>query len=109
MTWLWFEILGGSARRKIVKYRMYIIELTLKNTPMPLSVQRKLTSDAEVVYQQILDAMRYSGAQLLELTCERQPEKKVGVLSSEIIAVQMYEKSGAATAGRQPGFFALAE
>lgn len=88
---------------------MYIIELTLKNTPMPLSVQRKSLEDAEAVYQQILTEIRGGSGNLLELTCDRQPEKKVALVSSEIIAVQIYEKSSTASSGRAPGFFALAE
>jgi hypothetical protein len=87
---------------------MHIIELTLKNTPMPLSVQRKLPEDAESVYKQILSAITSGSTQVLELTCERQPEKKVAVFSSEVVAVQMYEKSSTAASGRAPGFFAFA-
>lgn len=87
---------------------MYIIELTLKNTPMPLSVQRKLSEDAEAVYKQILSAITSGSTQVLELTCERQPEKKVAVFSSEVVAVQIYEKSSTAASGRAPGFFAVA-
>ncbi len=87
---------------------MYIIELTLKNTPIPLSVQRKSAEDAEEVYKQILAVLR-GDSQLLELTCERQPDKKVAVFSSEICAVQIYEKSGASAAGKAPGFFAVTQ
>lgn len=76
---------------------------------MPLSVQRKSAEDAEAVYQEILAAMRSGSSQLLELTCDRQPEKKVAVLSSEITSVQLSQKSSTANAGRPPGFFSLAE
>ncbi|MEW5857190.1 MAG: hypothetical protein AB1861_07380 [Cyanobacteriota bacterium] len=88
---------------------MFTIDLILKNTPMSLSVQRKAEEDAQSVYQEILSAIRSGNAQLLELTCERQPEKKIGILSSEIVAVQVSQKSSTASAGRPPGFFALAE
>jgi len=89
---------------------MFIIDLALKNTPLMLSVQRKSIEDAKTVYQQILDAIRASDPVAMELTCEQQPEKVIGILVSEISAVQMSEKSttGAAS-GRAPGFFALAE
>lgn len=87
---------------------MYTIELTLKNTPVPISVQRKQPEDAQAVYQRILETMSAGTTQLLELTCDRQPEKKVAVFSSEIVAVQMYEKSSAAASGKAPGFFAMA-
>jgi len=66
--------------------------------------------DAKAVYQQVLDAIRTGNPMVVELTCEQQPEKVIGILVSEISAVQMSEKSttGAAS-GRAPGFFALAE
>lgn len=89
---------------------MFIIDVTLKNTPLSLSVQRKASEDAEATYQEILEAMNSGSSKILQLTCDRQPEKKIGILSSEISAVQMSEKSGtAAASGRPPGFFALAE
>jgi hypothetical protein len=88
---------------------MFTIDLTLKNTPVPLSVQRKSADAAEATYQEILKAMRSENPQLVELTCDHQPEKKIGVLSNQIGAVMISQKSGAAGAGRSPGFFALAE
>jgi hypothetical protein len=89
---------------------MFIIDVSLRNTPATLSVQKKSAEDAEATYQQLLGAIRSGERQLLELTCEHQAGKKVVALGSEIVAVQMYEKSSTATAsGRPPGFFALAE
>jgi hypothetical protein len=88
---------------------MFTIDLTLKNTPVPLSVQRKSEEEAQATYQEITKAMRSVTPQLLELTCDHQPEKKIGVLSDQIGAVMISQKSGAAGAGRTPGFFALAE
>jgi hypothetical protein len=88
---------------------MYIIDITLKNSPVSLSVQRKSAEDAEAAYQAIAQAIRSGNSELLELVCDHQPGKKVTVLSSEISAVQIAEKSGSATSsGRPPGFFALA-
>ncbi|HEY9619853.1 MAG TPA: hypothetical protein V6C78_05765 [Crinalium sp.] len=87
---------------------MFIIDIALKNTPSMLSVQRKEEKDAQDVYQQVLDAIRTGSSPVLELTCEKQPDKKIGLLVSEIAAVQVSEKSGATTSsGRPPGFFAL--
>ncbi len=86
---------------------MHIIELSLKLTPVPLSVQRKSLEDAQGVYDKVLEAMRSGNPQLLELTCENQAEKKVTVVSAEIAAVQMYEKSGSGMTGRRPGFGVL--
>ncbi|HEY9905179.1 MAG TPA: hypothetical protein V6D43_22590 [Candidatus Sericytochromatia bacterium] len=88
---------------------MFSIDLTLKNTPVPLSVQRKSAEEAEATYQQILKAMQSDSAQLVELSCDHQADKKIGVLSNQIGAVMISQKSGAAGAGRTPGFFALAE
>lgn len=83
---------------------MNIIEISLKFTPMPMSVQRKEADDAQAVYQQVLDAIKAGSPSVLELTCEHQPEKKLALLTSEIAAVQTYEKSGATSGGKRPGF-----
>ncbi len=89
---------------------MFTIDLTLKNTPFPLSVQRKAAEDAESLYQHILQAMRSGSPDIVELTCDRQTEKKVAIRASEITGVQMSQKaSTAAASGRPPGFFAMAE
>lgn len=88
---------------------MFTIDLTLKYTPIPLSVQRKSAEDADKVYQEVLKAMGSTTPKVVELTCEHQPEKKIAVLSDQISAVMISQKSGAAGAGRPPGFFALAE
>lgn len=88
---------------------MFTIDLTLKNTPVPLSVQRKSAEEAEATYQEILKAMSAESPKLIELSCDHQADKKIGVLSNQIGAVMVSQKSGAAGAGRVPGFFALAE
>jgi hypothetical protein len=89
---------------------MFIIDLALKSTPAMLSVQRKTMEDAQAVYQQVLNAIRSGNPVILELTCEQQPDKKMGILVSEIAAVQMAEKSTTGTSsGRAPGFFVLTE
>lgn len=87
---------------------MYIIDVSLKLTPMPISVQRKSAEDAETLYQQVIGAMSTGNPQILELSCEHVPEKKISLLSNEISAVQVYQKSSTATAsGRAPGFAAI--
>ena len=86
---------------------MFIIDLTLKGSPLALSIQRKEATAAEALYQEILTALRATSPQVLELTCEREPEKKIGILSSEISAVQLSEKAGAAASGRPATFFGL--
>jgi hypothetical protein len=88
---------------------MFIIDVTLKNTPVALSVQRKSVEDAKAVYQQVMAAMQSGNPVTLELTCEQQAGKTIAVLVNEISAVQMSEKTSSATAsGRPPGFFSLA-
>ncbi len=86
---------------------MFSIDLIVKYTAMPLSVQRKSEEDAEAVYQQVLAALRSPQPQLVELTCEKQPEKKVAVFSNEIAAVMVSQKTGASATGRPPGFVSL--
>jgi predicted RNase H-like nuclease len=88
---------------------MFTIDIIVKYTPAPLSVQRKELSDAQAVYEQVLEMMRSGHPQVLELNCEKMPDKKVAIQASEISAVQVSEKSGASTAGRAPGFVSLAE
>jgi hypothetical protein len=83
---------------------MYVIEILLKNTAMPMSVQRKTAEEATTVYQQVLAVMQGQEPKFLELTCDRQPEKKIVVMTDSIVALQMYEKSGAAASGKTPGF-----
>ncbi len=87
---------------------MFTIELILKYTPMPFSVQRKEKDGADALYHQILDAMNSGSPKILEFTCEKQEGKKVAILSSEISAVQVSEKSGGGKTNA-PGFFALSE
>lgn len=87
---------------------MFTIDLTLKNMPFPLQVQRKSQEEAEAVYQQIIEAMRSGSSDILELTCDRQKEKRVAIRANEISGVQMSQKDSTST-GKPPGFFALAE
>ncbi|XHU95683.1 MAG: hypothetical protein JJP05_08350 [cyanobacterium endosymbiont of Rhopalodia gibba] len=84
---------------------MISIDLTLKYTSILISVQRKETEDADSLYEKIISAMRSETSELIELTCEKQTEKKVAVMSDQISAVILSQKDGAASAGRVPGFF----
>jgi hypothetical protein len=74
---------------------MYTVEITLKNNPIALSVQRKEQENAEALYREIANAIADGNTKILELTCEKQEGKKVSVLVGEISAVQVSEKSGA--------------
>jgi hypothetical protein len=89
---------------------MFIVELSLKHTALPLSVHKKTVEAADATYASIMDALKTGQPVVLELTCDKQEDKKVAVLVSELAAVQVYEKSGSASSsGRVPGFFATAE
>ena len=83
---------------------MYVIELALKLSPFPLSVQRKELRDAEAIYQQVRQCMERAQPRFLELTCEILEDKKITVLVEEVLAVQMYEKTAAGGGTKRPGF-----
>ncbi|MGD1909489.1 MAG: hypothetical protein ACFB2X_01070 [Rivularia sp. (in: cyanobacteria)] len=88
---------------------MFTIDLTVRNTAFPLSVQRKIQEDAEAVYQLVLSAMHSGNPDIIELECEGKVEKKIAIRASEISGIQMTQKDGAASGGgKTPGFFALA-
>ena len=84
--------------------KVHIVELTLKLSPVPLSVERKEARDAEALYQKILNCMEHQRPRLIELTCEKLEDKKVTVLLEEIIAVQIYEKTATMGGSKRPGF-----
>jgi hypothetical protein len=83
---------------------MYTVEVTLRGTPLSLAVQRKELSDAETLYQSIVNSIKTTAPTLLELTCEKETDKKIGVLVSEITAVQVSEKGGGPSKGGFTGF-----
>ena len=84
---------------------MYTIDIIVRNTALPISIERKEANDAEQVYQQVLSAINSTDRQVLELTCEKQEGKKVAVVSDSIVATIVSQKSGAASTGRAAGFF----
>ena len=87
---------------------MFNIDFSIKNTAFPVSVQRKTTEDAEALYKEIVAAMQSGQPAVMELECEGKTEKKIAVRPTEISAVQVSQKDGAAAAGgKPPGFAAL--
>ncbi|MBW4642122.1 MAG: hypothetical protein KME23_03745 [Goleter apudmare HA4340-LM2] len=87
---------------------MFTIDLSIRNTAFPISVQRKSAEDAEAVYQLILAAIRSGNPDVVELKCEGKTDKKIAVRASEISGVQIIQKDGVTTSsGRPPGFAAL--
>ena len=85
-------------------FKVYSIELSIKLSPLPLIVQRKEKRDAQRIYDEVIDAIKKGNQRLLELTCEKVEDKKITVLVSEIIAVQIYEKASSSGGSKRPGF-----
>ena len=83
---------------------VYVIELSLRMSPVPVSVQRKEHGDAEALYQQIRQSIEQGQPRLMELTCEKVEGKKATLLISEVLAVQLYEKASATGGSKRPGF-----
>lgn len=87
---------------------MYVIEIVLRMNPVSVSVQRKKYEDAQALYQKVREAFESvyvnGRPRLLDLTCEKMEDKKLTVLVSEILAIQLYEKTSIAGGGKSPGF-----
>tara|TARA_B100000212_G_scaffold108566_1_gene80681 strand:+ start:112 stop:378 length:267 start_codon:yes stop_codon:yes gene_type:complete len=84
---------------------MFTLELSLRYSPFPISIQKKEQEDVLRVFDQIKNAMRDNADSLLiDLTCDKINSKKIAVLSREIIAVQIYEKSSMVGGSKRPGF-----
>ncbi|MEO0013382.1 MAG: hypothetical protein RLZZ535_1771 [Cyanobacteriota bacterium] len=85
---------------------MFTIDIVLQEIPLPISVQRKEAEAAESLYQELMAAMRSGKADLIELTCDKDEDKKVAVKGNLICAISINKKSGGMAEGRIPGFFA---
>ena len=84
---------------------MFTLELSLRYSPFPISIQKKEYDDVLSVFEKIKNAMRENGdSVLIDLTCDKMNSKSIAVLSKEIIAVQIYEKSAIAGGSKRPGF-----
>jgi len=84
---------------------MYTIELTLRYSPFPLSIQKKEYDDALNVFNEIKNLMHDPNTNnIIELNCEKMQGKTISVKGSEIIAIQIYEKSAIAGGSKRPGF-----
>ena len=85
---------------------MYSLELSLKYSPFPLSIQKKEYDDVKRIYDEIKNCMNdnHNNSKLIELKCEKVQDKLITVLVSEIISVQIYEKSSVAGGAKRPGF-----
>jgi uncharacterized protein YpuA (DUF1002 family) len=85
---------------------MYSLELSLRYSPFPISIQKKEFDDVKRIYDQIKNSMNETGetANLIELTCDKVQDKLIAVRAQEIISVQIYEKSSVAAGAKRPGF-----
>ena len=84
---------------------MFTLELSLRYSPFPISIQKKEHDDVLRLYEQIKNAMsENTDTVLIDLTCDKIKSKSITVLSKEIIAVQIYEKSAVAGGSKRPGF-----
>ena len=84
---------------------MFTLELSLRYSPFPISIQKKEHDDVNRIFEQIKDAMKENANSILiDLTCDKMESKSIAVLSKEIIAVQIYEKSAIAGGSKRPGF-----
>ena len=85
---------------------MFTIDIVLQDIPLPIQVQRKEAEAADKLYQQIRSAMESGSNELIELTCDKDEDKKVAVKSNLICAISVNKKSGGMAEGRVPRFFA---
>ena len=84
---------------------MFTLDLSLRYSPFPISIQKKEHDDVRRIFEQIKDAMKENANSILiDLTCDKMESKSIAVLSKEIIAVQIYEKSAIAGGSKRPGF-----
>ena len=85
---------------------MYSLELNLRYSPFPVSVQKKEYEDVIKIYDEIKSLMNdnENNTKLIELKCEKVQDKLIAVRGQEIIAVQIYEKSSVAGGAKRPGF-----
>jgi len=85
---------------------MYSLEISLRYSPFPLSIQKKNYEDVKRIYDEIKGSMNGNNqnSNLIELTCDKVQDKSISVLAKEIISVQIYEKSAVAGGSKRPGF-----
>lgn len=86
---------------------MYTIEVMMRGSSMVLAVQKKEEDAAQALYKQLIDAQNMGAPKLLELTCDKDEGKKVTVLTQEMVAVQLSEKTGGAGQSGAANFFGM--
>ena len=85
---------------------MYSLELSLRYSPFPLSIQKKEFDDVKRIYDEIKNIINDTAqtSNLIELSCDKVQDKLITVRVKEIISVQIYEKSSVAGGAKRPGF-----
>ena len=84
---------------------MYTIELTLRYSPFPISIQKKEYEQVSNIFNDIKEAMKGNSNNLLiNLNCDKVKDKSIAVLAREVIAIQIYDKSAVAGGSKRPGF-----
>tara|TARA_A100001035_G_C27648489_1_gene438064 strand:- start:284 stop:556 length:273 start_codon:yes stop_codon:yes gene_type:complete len=85
---------------------MYSLEISLRYSPFPLSIQKKELEDVKKIYDEIKGSMNENlgTSNLIELKCDKVQDKIIAVKAQEIISVQIYEKSSVAGGSKRPGF-----
>ena len=85
---------------------MYSLELSLRYSPFPLSIQKKEFEDVKRTYDEIKNSINENveTPKLIELRCDKVKDKLIAVRAKEIISVQIYEKSSVAGGAKRPGF-----
>ena len=85
---------------------MFSLELSLRYSPFPLSIQKKDYEDVMKTFNEIKYCMNdvENNTKLIELKCEKVKDKLIAVRAQEVISVQIYEKSSAAGGAKRPGF-----
>ena len=85
---------------------MYSLELSLRYSPFPISIQKKEFEDVKRIFDEIKSAMNEAldSSSLIELRCDKVQDKLIAVRAKEIISVQIYEKSSLAGGSKRPGF-----
>ena len=85
---------------------MYSLEISLRYSPFPLSIQKKDYEEVKRIYDEIKDFMTgdNQNSTLIELSCDKVQDKLITVLAKEVISVQIYEKSSVAGGSKRPGF-----
>jgi len=85
---------------------MYSLELSLRYSPFPLSIQKKEFDEVKKIYDEIKSSLNETSesSNLIELRCDKVQDKFIAVRVKEIISVQIYEKSAVAGGAKKPGF-----